>query len=145
MDGKEVGVTAKSIGVPLCSKLIEVRMSNGKVWRNKDLDLKEKEVLTIEARVAGKAKKQSPTSQSKASSSSSRTSSSRTTPTDIIDVMGYEMVQIQQVPFTMGCTTEQGSDCYSDEKPSHEVTLTRDFYMGRTEVTQGLYKKVMGK
>ena len=140
VDGKEVGVTAKSIGVPLCSKLIEVRMSNGKVWRNKDLDLKEKEVLTIEARVAGKAKKQSPTSQSKASSSSSRTSSSRTTPTDIIEVMGYEMARIPAGTFTMGCTPEQGNDCYSNEKPSHGHPNKRLLYGENRSYTRTVSK-----
>ena len=59
--------------------------------------------------------------------------------------MGYEMVRIPSGMFTMGCTPEQRSDCDSDEKPSHQVRITRDFYMGTTEVTQGLYRKVMGK
>ena len=58
--------------------------------------------------------------------------------------MGYEMVRIPAGTFTMGCTPEQGSDCDSDEKPSHQVRISRDFYMGTTEVTQGLYRKVMG-
>ncbi|MFM7864602.1 MAG: formylglycine-generating enzyme family protein [Planctomycetaceae bacterium] len=31
-----------------------------------------------------------------------------------------------------------------DEETQHQVTLTKPFYMGRTEVTQGQWKKVMG-
>ena len=46
--------------------------------------------------------------------------------------------------FTMGCTTsDQGSDCYSDERPSHSVTLST-FYIGKYEVTQGQWVAVMG-
>ena len=53
------------------------------------------------------------------------------------------MVFVQGGTFTMGCTEEQGSDCYDNEKPVHQVTLS-DYYIGKYEVTQGLWKKVMG-
>ena len=55
----------------------------------------------------------------------------------------FKMIYVQGGTFTMGSTPEQGSDCYSDEKPSHSVTLS-DFYIGETEVTQALWKAVMG-
>ena len=45
--------------------------------------------------------------------------------------------------FTMGCTSEQGSDCESDEKPAHQVTVS-DFYIGKYEVTQKEWREVMG-
>jgi formylglycine-generating enzyme required for sulfatase activity len=54
-----------------------------------------------------------------------------------------EMVYVQGGAFTMGCTSEQGSDCYSDENPTHRVTLS-SYYMGKYEVTQALWKAVMG-
>ena len=54
-----------------------------------------------------------------------------------------EMVFVAGGSFTMGCTFEQGSDCASDEKPSHEVQLT-GFAIAKYEVTQGLWKQVMG-
>ena len=57
---------------------------------------------------------------------------------------GYEAVLIPAGTFTMGCTREQGSDCDGDEKPSHSVRISRSFYMMKSEVTQGLYKRVMG-
>ncbi|MDR2125724.1 MAG: formylglycine-generating enzyme family protein [Prevotellaceae bacterium] len=54
-----------------------------------------------------------------------------------------EMVFVQGGTFTMGCTTEQGGDCKSNEKPAHEVTLS-DYYIGKYEVTQAQWKEVMG-
>lgn len=55
----------------------------------------------------------------------------------------FKMVQVKGGTFTMGCTSEQGGDCESDEKPSHSVTLS-DYWIGETEVTQALWKAVMG-
>jgi formylglycine-generating enzyme required for sulfatase activity len=54
-----------------------------------------------------------------------------------------EMVYIQGGTFTMGCTDEQGSDCYEDEKPAHKVTFG-SYYIGKYEVTQAQWKSVMG-
>ena len=59
------------------------------------------------------------------------------------DLLKTEMVFVQGGTFTMGCTDEQGSDCYKNEKPAHQVTLS-DYYIGKYEVTQGLWKTVMG-
>jgi formylglycine-generating enzyme required for sulfatase activity len=54
-----------------------------------------------------------------------------------------EMVYVQGGTFTMGCTSEQGSDCDDDEKPSHRVTLS-SFSIGKYEVTQEQWQAVMG-
>jgi formylglycine-generating enzyme required for sulfatase activity len=48
------------------------------------------------------------------------------------------MINIKGGTFTMGCTDEQGSDCYSGEKPAHQVALS-DYAIGKTEVTVGQY------
>ncbi|MDO4971066.1 MAG: SUMF1/EgtB/PvdO family nonheme iron enzyme, partial [Bacteroidales bacterium] len=40
-------------------------------------------------------------------------------------------------------TSEQGSDAYDDEKPTHQVTLS-EYSIGKTEVTQALWEAVMG-
>ena len=54
-----------------------------------------------------------------------------------------EMVYVEGGTFTMGATSEQGtSDPYSDEYPTHQVTLS-DFYIGKYEVTQQLWEYVM--
>lgn len=55
---------------------------------------------------------------------------------------GY-WVDIPGGVFTMGCTPEQGSDCYDNEYPSHTVTV-KPFIIGKTEVTQRQWMAVMG-
>ena len=54
-----------------------------------------------------------------------------------------DMVFIPGGTFTMGCTPEQGSDCWIDEKPTFSVTLS-SYSMGRYEVTQAQWRTVMG-
>ncbi|MBQ7309900.1 MAG: SUMF1/EgtB/PvdO family nonheme iron enzyme [Alistipes sp.] len=54
-----------------------------------------------------------------------------------------EMVFVKGGMFTMGATSEQGSDADSDETPTHSVTLS-DFYIGKYEVTQAQWRAVMG-
>lgn len=58
--------------------------------------------------------------------------------------VSFNMIYVQGGTFTMGCTPEQGSDCGDYEKPSHTVTLST-YYIGETEVTQELWKAVMGE
>lgn len=58
------------------------------------------------------------------------------------DVAYDELVKVDGGTFTMGATSEQGSDYDSDEKPTHQVTVS-DFYIGKYEVTQGLWEAVM--
>ena len=53
------------------------------------------------------------------------------------------MVYVSGGTFTMGATSEQGSDAYDREKPAHSVTLS-GYYIGKYEVTQELWKAVMG-
>ncbi len=78
----------------------------------------------------------------------------------------FEMVEVRGGTFRMGATSEQGNDADSDEKrvhivtlyllhlfdskgldsdekPVHSVTLS-GYYIGKTEVTQALWKAVMG-
>ena len=55
----------------------------------------------------------------------------------------YNMVWVDGGTFRMGATSEQGSDAWDDEIPVHSVTLS-GYYIGKTEVTQALWKAVMG-
>lgn len=62
----------------------------------------------------------------------------------VVEVDGHviEMVGVSGATFIMGCTAEQGSDCWSNENPAREVTIN-DFYIGKYEVTQALWGAVM--
>jgi formylglycine-generating enzyme required for sulfatase activity len=42
-------------------------------------------------------------------------------------------------------STDADKDARDDEKPQHEVRITRPFYLGVHEVTQGQYQAVMGQ
>ena len=55
----------------------------------------------------------------------------------------FEMVFVKGGTFKMGCTNEQGDDGEDNEKPAHKETLP-SFYMGKYEVTQRLWRAVMG-
>lgn len=55
----------------------------------------------------------------------------------------FNMISVDGGTFTMGATSEQGSDYFDDELPTHQVTLS-DYYIGETEVTQELWEAVMG-
>ena len=60
-----------------------------------------------------------------------------------VNGVSFTMIAVKGGTFTMGATAEQGSDANSDEKPTHKVTLS-DYMIGETEVTQELWKAVMG-
>ena len=54
-----------------------------------------------------------------------------------------DIVLVEYETFSMGCTTEQGSDCRDDEKPAHQVALS-DFYIAKYPVTQKQWREIMG-
>ena len=62
-------------------------------------------------------------------------------PREIQNGIGMEFVLIPAGTFRMG-----GSGLRADpsEKPRHEVTITRPFYIGKYEVTQGQWQAAMG-
>ena len=64
-------------------------------------------------------------------------------PVTQINLPEIEMVKVEGGTFTMGATPEQGGDADAWEKPAHRVTLS-GYYIGKYEVTQELWKAVMG-
>ena len=54
----------------------------------------------------------------------------------------FAMIPVNGGTFTMGATSEM-TEPDGDEKPMHQVTLS-SYYIGETEVTQALWKAVMG-
>jgi formylglycine-generating enzyme required for sulfatase activity len=61
----------------------------------------------------------------------------------LVQELDIQMVLVRGGTFTMGCTSEQGSDCSDWEKPAHSVSLN-DFYIGKYEVSQQQWSEVMG-
>ena len=57
---------------------------------------------------------------------------------------GIEMLLVPPGKFMMGMSSPD-SDAQENEKPSHQVTLTKPFYLGRTEVTQPQWVAAMGE
>ena len=55
-----------------------------------------------------------------------------------------EMLLVPVGIFTMGCSASTQYGCGSNEFPTHQVTLTQAFYMGRYEVTQAQWTAKMG-
>jgi formylglycine-generating enzyme required for sulfatase activity len=53
---------------------------------------------------------------------------------------GLTYVWIPAGTFMMGCSLGD-TECADDEKPAHQVTITKGFWMGETEVTVGAYKR----
>ena len=56
---------------------------------------------------------------------------------------GLKYVWIPPGTFLMGCSPGNNS-CLDAEKPLHQVTITKGFWLGQTEVTVGAYKRFAG-
>jgi formylglycine-generating enzyme required for sulfatase activity len=57
---------------------------------------------------------------------------------DVTNSLGMHLVRIPEGKFMMG------SDAEDDEKPIHEVTISRPFYMGIHPATQSEWQEIMG-
>ena len=57
--------------------------------------------------------------------------------------INMKMIWVEGGDFLMGCTSEQGGDCSSDEQNVRRVTVD-GFYIGMLEVTQSQWEKVVG-
>jgi formylglycine-generating enzyme required for sulfatase activity len=56
---------------------------------------------------------------------------------------GLTYVWIVPGTFLMGCSPDD-KFCLDVEKPAHEVTISRGFWLGQTQVTQAAYPKIAG-
>lgn len=60
-----------------------------------------------------------------------------------VNGVSFNMIPVKGGTFTMGSpTTEMGRG--TNEGPQHEVTISRDYYIGEAQVTQALWIAVMG-
>jgi formylglycine-generating enzyme required for sulfatase activity len=58
--------------------------------------------------------------------------------------IGMKLMLIPAGEFQMG-SPDSDNDASADEKPQHRVRITRPFYLGVTEVTQGQYRAITGE
>ena len=65
-----------------------------------------------------------------------------TSPTEITNSIGMKLKLIPAGEFMMGSPADEAGR-YDDEGPQHKVRITKPFYMGVTEVTQGEWFSVM--
>jgi formylglycine-generating enzyme required for sulfatase activity len=61
---------------------------------------------------------------------------------DLGDGVKMEFVLIPAGKFVMGSSNDENGR-YNDEEPQHEVTIGKPFYMGKYEVTQEQYEKLI--
>ena len=94
-------------------------------------------ILTILAACGGKETKDMPAP----AVDTTETPSATAPDTNILATSedGFDMVFVKGGTFMMGCTDKFDED---KDKPAHRVTLS-DFYIGRHEVTQGLWVSLM--
>ena len=65
-------------------------------------------------------------------------------PTRVNPKDGLTYVWIPPGKFQMGCSPAD-AECFDNEKPAHQVTITKGFWLGQTAVTQQAYERVIGK
>ena len=137
MDGKQLGATPNVFrGVIVGSHSVEVRKAGYETLKQ-SVTIAEGQTAQLSGTLTASASLQS------ATSSSSSSVSSAAVETITVNGVSFNMVRVDGGTFTMGGTSEQGSDAGVDEKPAHQVTLST-YSIGETEVTQALWQAVMG-
>src|SRR4051812_38584711 len=94
---------------------------------------------SVSAQTKQASTKQTPAAAQQTSAAPVSAAKSRINPKD-----GSKYLWIPPGSFTIGCSPGD-KDCYRDEKRDMKITLTRGFWLGETETTQGAYKKIMPK
>ena len=124
------------------------RVFNGLLVGNHKVEIKKdgygtdsKTVNILEGQTASLSGVLTTNASSSVASGTSLTGNTITIP--IKDGISIDMIRVEAGTFTMGATPEM-KDPWDDEKPAHQVTLTNDYYIGKYEVTQALWKAVMG-
>ena len=63
----------------------------------------------------------------------------------VTNSLGMEFVLVPAGTFVMGADKKEGVKVGEDESPAHKVTITKPFYLGKYEVTQGQWEAIMGE
>lgn len=127
VDGDKVYIDEKYVGVTPLSLYLTYGQHTVKAVRD---DLSDSKTITVSA----------------TGGTTSVQLSIKTSLTYIVNGVKFEMVFVKAGTFTMGATAEEKANKWAqyEEFPAHKVTLTKDYYVGKYEVTQALWKAVMG-
>ena len=139
VDGVKVGQSPRVFnGVLVGNHNVEIRKS-GYTTSRQTVTISEGQTASISGSLTSSTS--SSTANTLSSSGSSLSGNALTIP--VKNGISIEMVKVEAGSFDMGATPEmQNPD--EDEKPVHRVTLTNNYYIGKYEVTQALWKIVMG-
>ena len=135
IDGKKVGQSPRVFnGIMVGSHKVEIK-KDGYGTDSKTVSILEGKTVSLSGVLTTHT-------SSSVSSGSSLTGYTITIP--VKDGISIDMIRVEAGTFTMGATAEMKNP-NDDEKPTHRVTLTNDYYIGKYEVTQALWQAVMGK
>lgn len=130
IDGTKVGQTPRVVSQLLIGEH-KVRLSRqGYTDYNGSITIKEDETTPFSASLKEASQQQTPTTTVSSSTSNSETIT--------VNGVSFNMIRVEGGTFQMGSETG-----YDSEKPVHQVTLSC-FSIGQTEVTQELWRAVMG-
>ena len=139
VDGVKVGQSPRVFnGVLVGNHNVEIRKS-GYTTSRQTVTISEGQTASISGSLTSSTS--SSTANTLSSSGSSLSGNALTIP--VKNGINIEMVKVEAGSFKMGATPEMQAP-YEVEKPVHRVTLTNNYYIGKYEVTQALWKIVMG-
>ena len=134
IDGNKVGQSPRVFnGIMVGNHKVEIK-KEGYGTESKTVNILESQTATLSGVL---------TTNASSSVASGASLSGNTIIIPVKDGISIDMIRVEAGTFTMGATTEM-KDPWDDEKPTHQVTLTNDYYIGKYEVTQALWQAVMG-
>ncbi|MBQ0056498.1 MAG: SUMF1/EgtB/PvdO family nonheme iron enzyme [Bacteroidales bacterium] len=137
IDGENVGQTPKALNkVVVGTRKVTIRKEGYEDY-TQDIVVSEGQTASVDGQMTKRVAPAAVTA-----SQSTATGANVESQTFTVNGVSFKMVAVKGGTFQMGATPEQ-QDAYKDEKPVHSVTLS-DYYIGETEVTQALWKAVMG-
>ena len=142
VDGVKVGQSPCVFnGLLVGNHNVEVRKS-GYTTSRQTVTISEGQTASISGSLTSSAS----SSNANVLSSSGTSLSGNTITIPVKNGINIEMVKVEAGSFDMGATPEMRSlqYPYDDEKPDHRVTLTKNYDIGKYEVTQALWQVVMG-
>ena len=139
VDGVKVGQSPRVFnGVLVGNHNVEISKS-GYATSRQTVTISEGQTASI----SGSLTSSTSSSSANTLSSSGSSLSGNTITIPVKNGINIEMVKVEAGSFDMGATPEMKKP-YDWEKPVHRVTLTNNYYIGKYEVTQALWKIVMG-